>query len=163
MSDTIANRYDQEAAERAVNHVPPHSLQLERAVLGLMLLSTDATDEIIASDLKPAVFYSPTHQHLYDTILSLNAKGSAVDVLNRGRGSRRRVPGDGRRPPRGSSNSKETPAMPAASPPTPICCGSIERCGTSSERAPSSNNSGTTRSLLTSGSPSTTPKSDYSR
>ena len=81
MSDTIANRYDQEAAERAVNHVPPHSLQLERAVLGLMLLSTDATDEIIASDLRPGVFYSPTHQHLYDTIVSLNAKGSAVDVL----------------------------------------------------------------------------------
>ena len=27
------------------------------------------------------MFYSPTHQHLYDTIVSLNAKGSAVDVL----------------------------------------------------------------------------------
>ena len=81
MSDTIANPYDREAAERAVNHVPPHSLQLERAVLGLMLLSPAATDEIIASDLRPGVFYSPTHQHLYDTIVSLNAKGSAVDVL----------------------------------------------------------------------------------
>ena len=33
--------------------VPPHSLQLERAVLGLMLLSPAATDEIIASDLRP--------------------------------------------------------------------------------------------------------------
>ena len=32
---------------------PPHSLQLERAVLGLMLLSPAATDEIIASDLRP--------------------------------------------------------------------------------------------------------------
>ena len=53
MSDTIANPYDREAAERAVNHVPPHSLQLERAVLGLMLLSPAATDEIIASDLRP--------------------------------------------------------------------------------------------------------------
>ena len=81
MSDTVSNPYDREAAERAVNHVPPHSLQLERAVLGLMLLSPAATDEIIASDLRPAVFYSPVHQHLYDTIVSLNAKGSAVDVL----------------------------------------------------------------------------------
>ena len=27
------------------------------------------------------MFYSPTHQHLYDTIVRLNAKGSAVDVL----------------------------------------------------------------------------------
>ena len=81
MSDTIANPYDREAADRAVNHVPPHSLQLERAVLGLMLLSTDATDEVVASNLMPGVFYSPTHQHLYDTILRLNAKGSAVDVL----------------------------------------------------------------------------------
>ena len=58
MSDTIANPYDQEAAERAVNHVPPHSLQLERAVLGRMLLSTAATDEIIASDLRPGVLSS---------------------------------------------------------------------------------------------------------
>ena len=81
MSDTVANPYDREAGERAVNHVPPHSPQLERAVLGLMLLSPAAIDEIIASDLRPAVFYSPTHQHLYDTIVSLNAKGSAVDVL----------------------------------------------------------------------------------
>ncbi len=53
MSDTIANPYDREAAMRAVNHVPPHSLQLERAVPGLMLLSPAATDEIIASDLRP--------------------------------------------------------------------------------------------------------------
>ena len=59
MSDIVSNPYDREAVGRAVNHVPPHSLQLERAVLGLMLLSPDTIDEIIASDLRPAVFYSP--------------------------------------------------------------------------------------------------------
>ena len=129
MSDTIANPYHREAAERAVNQVPPHSPQLERAVLGLMLLSTDATDEIIASDLRPAVFYSPTHQHLYDTIVSLNAKGSAVDVLTV---AERSVPNSSRRSTAaaGWSSSKETPATPAASPPTLICCGNIGRCAT---------------------------------
>ena len=81
MSDNAPNPYDQEAAERAANRVPPHSVQLERAVLGLMLLSTDSIDEVVASDIGGGVFYSPTHQYVYDTIVGLHAHSSAVDVL----------------------------------------------------------------------------------
>ena len=81
MTEAARNPYDTEAAERAASNVPPHSLQLERAVLGLMLLGTDGIDEVAASDLRSSVFYSPVHQHIYDTILQLHGKGSAVDVL----------------------------------------------------------------------------------
>ena len=81
MNEPTGNPYDQEAAEAAASNVPPHSLQLERAVLGLMLLGSETIDEVAATDLKPNVFYSPTNQHLYEIIVGMHQNGSAVDVL----------------------------------------------------------------------------------
>ena len=75
------NPYDQEATAAAANNVPPHSLQLERAVIGLMLLGAESLDEVIAADLRSEFFYAPLHQHLYSTICQLHSTAHAVDVI----------------------------------------------------------------------------------
>ena len=163
MSDTISNPYDREAAERAVNHVPPHSLQLERAVLGLMLLSPAATDEIIASDLRPGVFYSPTHQHLYDTIVSLNAKGSAVDVLTvaEALGAEFLEMVDGRRWPGRTPRRRRLRQQHRHLRRSAAEISSVAQPHRHRRRAPTARLRPGPQ--LTLESPSTTPKSDYSR
>lgn len=76
-----ATPYDTEARTAAANNVPPHSLTLERAVLGLMLLGPAALDDVVAADLRAELFYSPLHQHLFATITELHTNARAVDII----------------------------------------------------------------------------------
>lgn len=60
--------------------LPPHSLEAEQFVLGALLLSNDALEEV-ADVLTPADFYSEAHRTAYDAIRELVLAGTSADVL----------------------------------------------------------------------------------
>jgi replicative DNA helicase len=62
--------------------VPPHNEVAEKAVLGAILLSADAFNEIIMT-LRKEDFYLPSHQALYDAIISFHQdhSGQIIDLI----------------------------------------------------------------------------------
>ena len=69
--------------EAKTGRTPPHNIQVEQSLLGVMLLSRDA----IASALEVAEaghFYRPAHQHIFEAITSLYGAGDEADVVTVG-------------------------------------------------------------------------------
>jgi len=62
-------------ADGSFERVPPQDLAAERSVLGGMLLSNDAIDEVTRILTSGTEFYRPTHQTIYDAILTVYARG----------------------------------------------------------------------------------------
>ena len=63
------------------HRLPPQNLDAERSLLGSLLLSSHAIDEI-AELLQPSSFYHPGHQKLYESIFRLYTAGSkAIDAV----------------------------------------------------------------------------------
>jgi replicative DNA helicase len=63
------------------NYDPNKELQdLENAVLGAILLESEALDEV-SSDLKPHCFLSEANQHIFRAILELKEEGTRIDML----------------------------------------------------------------------------------
>jgi replicative DNA helicase len=60
--------------------VPPHNLEAEESVLGSMMLSGEAIAAVVEV-LKPADFYRPAHQRIYDAVLGVYARGEPVDAI----------------------------------------------------------------------------------
>lgn len=60
--------------------VPPHNLEAEQAVLGSVLIRPDALHDII-DVIAPKSFYSPQHQVIFESMLSLHAKLTPIDLL----------------------------------------------------------------------------------
>ncbi len=60
--------------------VPPQATDLEEAVLGAMMLESNALTSII-DILKPDMFYKEHHQKIYTAILSLFNRSEPVDIL----------------------------------------------------------------------------------
>jgi replicative DNA helicase len=60
--------------------IPPHSPDIERAVLGALILSEEAY-ELIEDKLMGGLFYKPAHEAIYDVIIDLYSSGKAVDPL----------------------------------------------------------------------------------
>lgn len=58
----------------------PHNLDVERQVLGAMLMDEDAVHEAHGI-LGDADFYQPNHQKIYDALLELVANGTAIDLM----------------------------------------------------------------------------------
>lgn len=58
----------------------PNNKELESAVLGAMLLSSNTID-IVTEILKPDDFYVDANKDVYEAILSLYGRGSRVDIL----------------------------------------------------------------------------------
>ena len=69
------------AAPSRSGRVPPHNLQAEESVLGALLLSRDAIGVVGEAGLKVRDFYSPAHQHIFDSIRSLYSSSGPVDVV----------------------------------------------------------------------------------
>lgn len=63
--------------------VPPQATEIEKAILGALMLAKGAID-IAAEYLKPEVFYRSEHQTIYKTIISLNFKNQPIDLLTVG-------------------------------------------------------------------------------
>jgi len=65
--------------EAKTGRTPPHNIQVEQSLIGVLLLSRDA----IASALEvvePAHFYRPAHQHIFEAITTLYGAGDEADV-----------------------------------------------------------------------------------
>jgi replicative DNA helicase len=59
---------------------PPHSVEAEQAVLGGLLLDTQAWDQV-GDSVAAADFYRPDHRLIFDTIAELVAESKPVDVV----------------------------------------------------------------------------------
>jgi len=64
----------------ALDHVPPHSEEAEMAVLGSVMLSAKAADEVI-DIVRRTDFYFPAHQTLFGVIEDLYGRRRAVDMI----------------------------------------------------------------------------------
>ncbi|AEV86717.1 Replicative DNA helicase [Actinoplanes sp. SE50] len=62
------------------DRVPPHDVEAEQAVLGGMLLSAAAVDEV-TEIITGTDFYRPVHRTVFETILTLHGKGEPADAL----------------------------------------------------------------------------------
>jgi replicative DNA helicase len=61
-------------------HTPPHSIEAEQAVLGGLLLDTQAWDQVGDSVITDD-FYRPDHRLIFDSIAELVAESKAIDVV----------------------------------------------------------------------------------
>lgn len=82
---TFTPRGNRVGARSAVSHVdhgriPPQALDLEEAVLGAMMLESNALTNII-DILKPEVFYKDAHQKIFNAIFALFKESQPVDIL----------------------------------------------------------------------------------
>lgn len=59
--------------------VPPQALELEKVVLGAIMLEKDAFDEV--EILKPQMFYADAHQRVFESMERLSARHMPVDLL----------------------------------------------------------------------------------
>ena len=64
----------------AGDRTPPHDVLAEQSVLGAMLITTQAIDDV-EPELDPADFYRPAHEDIYDSILALHSTGAPVDMV----------------------------------------------------------------------------------
>ena len=75
--------YDDSASRRIearTGRVPPHNIQVEQSLLGVLLLSRDAVAnalEVVEADH----FYRPAHQHIFEAITTLYGAGDEADVV----------------------------------------------------------------------------------
>lgn len=60
--------------------IPPQALELEKAVLGALLIQTDAIFSIM-DVLKAESFYDPSHQEIFRSILDLGVNHKPVDIM----------------------------------------------------------------------------------
>lgn len=60
--------------------VPPHDLEAERSVLGAILIDSNAIN-LVAEFLRPEYFYTPEHQLIYSSMLTLFEKQQPIDVV----------------------------------------------------------------------------------
>jgi replicative DNA helicase len=66
--------------ERVAGRVPPHSVEAEESVLGSILLSVDAANEVM-DKLDADDFYVPAHQAIFRAIHSLYNSNQAIDAI----------------------------------------------------------------------------------
>ena len=62
------------------DHTPPQNLAAEKAVLGAIFLSTDALVDALEY-LTPEDFYRREHQIIFQTMMELNDRDDAIDVV----------------------------------------------------------------------------------
>lgn len=62
------------------NRVPPHSVEAEESVLGSVLMSVDALNEVM-DKLDPDDFYVPSHQAIFRAVRVLFDSNQAVDAI----------------------------------------------------------------------------------
>lgn len=66
--------------DTTIGHMPPQSIDIEKVVLGALMIDTDAFS-IISELLSPETFYDPRHQKIYRAIQTLNFNEQPVDMM----------------------------------------------------------------------------------
>lgn len=61
--------------------VPPHNIQVEESLLGAMLLSRHAVDDVIEAGVAIADFYKPSHQYIFEAMSAIRATSTAIDAV----------------------------------------------------------------------------------
>src|SRR6202051_5181092 len=59
---------------------PPHDIAAEHCVLGGMLLSKDASSDVLEV-IRPLDYYRPAHQLVHEVVLDLYGRGDPVDAV----------------------------------------------------------------------------------
>lgn len=65
----------------AHGQIPPHDLDAEAAVLSAVILNP-ASFSLVAGLLRARDFYSDANRHIWEAIESLDASGTAIDIVN---------------------------------------------------------------------------------
>ena len=63
-----------------VQRTPPQDFAAEQGVLGAMLMSKDAIAEVLEV-IRPADFYRPAHESIFEAILDLFGRGEPADAI----------------------------------------------------------------------------------
>lgn len=71
------------SVEKRTGRTPPHNIQVEQSLLGVMLLSRDAI-AIALEVVESPHFYRPAHQHIFEAITTLYGAGDEADVVTVG-------------------------------------------------------------------------------
>ncbi len=74
------NSRQQQAIDTTYAHVQPQALDVERAVLGALMIDKDAYT-VVCEMLRPESFYDSRHQKIYQAIRDLELRERPVDVL----------------------------------------------------------------------------------
>ena len=61
-------------------HLQPQALELERVVLGALMIDKDAFT-VVSEMLRPDTFYEPRNQKVYTAIQTLNMAEKPVDIM----------------------------------------------------------------------------------
>ena len=73
--------YDEPSpAPSGIDRTPPQDFAAEQGVLGAMLMSKDAIAEVLEV-IKPADFYRPSHELIYQAIVDLYGHGDPADPV----------------------------------------------------------------------------------
>lgn len=63
-----------------MDKVPPHNLEAEQAVLGGLMLSPEAWDEV-ADNIVATDFYRPAHRKIFSALKELTKRGQSTDLI----------------------------------------------------------------------------------
>ena len=74
------NRKPQAPETDNFGHLQPQAPELEKAVLGALMIEKDAYYQV-SEILKPESFYERRHQIIYETVRRLNLEEKPVDML----------------------------------------------------------------------------------
>ncbi len=77
---TTYRRKQQQTIDTTLGHIPPQAVEVERVVLGALMIDSDAFS-VVSELLHPETFYEPKHQKIYRAIQSLNLKEQPVDMM----------------------------------------------------------------------------------
>ena len=79
-NNTSGNRRRrQQPVDNSYAHVQPQATEIERAVLGALMIDKDAY-AVVCEMLLPESFYEPRNQKVYRAIMELSLHASPVDV-----------------------------------------------------------------------------------
>ena len=79
-SNTRSRSTKQKKVDAALGHMPPQAVEIEKVVLGSLMIDTDAFT-VVSEILHPETFYDPRHQKIYQAIQTLNINEKPVDML----------------------------------------------------------------------------------
>jgi len=74
------NRKEQQALDMSFGHLMPQAPEVEKAVLGALMIDKDAYLEV-CDKLRPESFYEPRNQMVYEAIQKLSMDENPVDML----------------------------------------------------------------------------------
>jgi len=74
------SKKQQQPIDNTYGHIPPQALDIERVVLGALMIDKDAFS-VVSDKLRPETFYEPRHQKIYHAIQMLSIEDKPVDIM----------------------------------------------------------------------------------